>query len=114
MEHDHSGPHAHVHSPSCGHTAVIHDGHVDYLHDGHLHHVESGKVVEHAISVTAKNPDVCTEGASAQGHELGHVHGPNCGHAIVPHGDHMDYLVDGILHHAHGAHCDNHGAVALA
>ena len=28
--------HAHVHGPSCGHTAVKHDGHIDYLHDGHL------------------------------------------------------------------------------
>jgi hypothetical protein len=29
----------------------------------------------------------------------------------VPHGDHVDYLVDGHLHHPHGGHCDHHGAV---
>ena len=38
-----------------------------------------------------------------------HLHGPNCGHEAVPHGDHIDYLVDGHLHHPHGGHCDDHG-----
>jgi hypothetical protein len=32
----------------------------------------------------------------------------------VPHGDHVDYLVDGHLHHAHGDHCDDHGPVQVA
>jgi hypothetical protein len=32
----------------------------------------------------------------------------------VPHGEHMDYLVDGHLHHPHDDHCDDHGAVTLA
>jgi hypothetical protein len=32
----------------------------------------------------------------------------------VPHGDHMDYLIDGRLHHKHGDHCDDHGPLALA
>jgi UDP-2,3-diacylglucosamine pyrophosphatase LpxH len=32
----------------------------------------------------------------------------------VPHGDHVDYLVDGHLHHPHGNHCDNHGPITLA
>jgi hypothetical protein len=27
----------------------------------------------------------------------------------VPHGDHIDYLVNGRLHHPHGNHCDDHG-----
>jgi hypothetical protein len=31
----------------------------------------------------------------------------------VPHGDHVDYLVDGHLHHPHGDHCDNHGKVEV-
>jgi hypothetical protein len=31
----------------------------------------------------------------------------------VPHGDHVDYLVDGRLHHPHDSHCDDHGPVAL-
>jgi hypothetical protein len=32
----------------------------------------------------------------------------------VPHGDHVEYLVDGHLHHPHNGHCDNHGKVQLA
>jgi UDP-2,3-diacylglucosamine pyrophosphatase LpxH len=32
----------------------------------------------------------------------------------VPHGEHVDYLVDGHLHHPHGDHCDDHGELALA
>jgi hypothetical protein len=45
---------------------------------------------------------------SAGRHATTHVHGPGCGHEAVPHGDHIDYLVDGRLHHPHGDHCDNH------
>jgi G3E family GTPase len=41
-------------------------------------------------------------------------HGSSCGHEAVPHGDHIDYLVDGHLHHPHGDHCDDHGRVQLA
>jgi hypothetical protein len=32
----------------------------------------------------------------------------------VPHGDHVDYLVAGHLHHVHGDHCDDHGPVQTA
>ncbi len=38
-----------------------------------------------------------------------HEHGPDCGHEPVAHGDHLDYLVDGHLHHPHDGHCDDHG-----
>lgn len=31
----------------------------------------------------------------------------------VPHGDHIDYIVDGRLHHPHGDHCDDHGPVEV-
>jgi hypothetical protein len=37
------------------------------------------------------------------------VHGPGCGHEAIKHGDHIDYIVDGRLHHQHGDHCDDHG-----
>ncbi|MFO0663544.1 MAG: hypothetical protein U0174_06310 [Polyangiaceae bacterium] len=37
-----------------------------------------------------------------------HVHGPNCGHKQVTHGDHVDFLHDGHLHHVHGDHVDEH------
>ncbi|OSZ64497.1 hypothetical protein CAP39_13135 [Sphingomonas sp. IBVSS1] len=101
--------HVHQHGPGCGHTAVAHDGHVDYLHDGHLHHVHGDHVDEHVIGISASNPDGCTSQ-----HNCGHVHGPGCGHEAVPHGNHVDYLVDGRLHHVHAGHCDDHGALAIA
>ena len=37
-----------------------------------------------------------------------HVHGPGCGHTAVRHGDHVDYLHDGQLHHMHEGHVDEH------
>ncbi len=37
-----------------------------------------------------------------------HEHGPDCGHEAVPHEDHVDFLHDGHLHAAHGAHYDDH------
>ncbi|MGZ4965214.1 MAG: hypothetical protein ACXWBP_00245 [Limisphaerales bacterium] len=97
----------HKHGPGCGHVAVEHHGHTDYLAGGHLQHVEGGKVTEHVLEVDREHPDRCTHGA--KGDPKGHVHGPNCGHQAVPHGDHVDYLVDGHLHHPHDGHCDDHG-----
>jgi hypothetical protein len=106
-------PHDHQHDSACGHTAIWHEDHVCYLHDGHLHCHEGGRVVEHSLSVTETNPDTCGQGTCnvALG---GHHHGPGCGHEAVPHGDHVDYLVDGRLHHPHQGHCDDHGPVRLA
>jgi len=103
--------HDHQHGPSCGHTAVEHDGHVDYLHDGHLHHPAAGGVEEHCLAVSAANPSGCTPKHDCGQHNQGHTHGPGCGHEAVPHGDHIDYLVDGHLHHPHGDHCDDQGKV---
>lgn len=37
-----------------------------------------------------------------------HVHGSDCGHPAVPHGDHVDYVHDGHRHAAHGSHYDEH------
>jgi hypothetical protein len=94
-------------------TAVEHDGHTDYLHDGHLHHVHGDHVDEHVFDATAKNPTGCTPNHACAGHDPKHVHGPSCGHEAVPHGRHVDYLVDGHLHHPHGDHCDDHGPVTV-
>jgi zinc transport system permease protein len=41
-----------------------------------------------------------------QEHE--HVHGPDCGHLAVEHGDHVDYVHGGHRHAAHGEHYDEH------
>lgn len=113
MSHHHDN-HTHQHGPDCGHTAIKHDDHVDYLHDGHLHHVKGDKVEEHTLAVTATNPAGCTPKHACSGHDKAHQHGPDCGHPAVPHGDHVDYLVDGHLHHPHGDHCDDHGPVQKA
>jgi hypothetical protein len=106
--------HVHSHGPGCGHTAIEHDGHVDYLHDGHLCHQEGDKVEEHVLPVSKSNPEGCHHLATKTGHDAKHKHGPGCGHEAVPHGDHIDYLVDGELHHPHGDHCDDHGPVKIA
>ncbi|ELY4478964.1 hypothetical protein SMZ59_005158 [Salmonella enterica] len=37
-----------------------------------------------------------------------HQHGEGCGHTAIRHGDHVDYLHDGHLHHPHGDHVDEH------
>jgi hypothetical protein len=106
--------HSHTHGPKCGHKAVKHDGHIDYLHDGHLHNIHGDHVDEHRIEVGPSNPDRCTPTHRCSAHEAGHVHGPNCGHEAVPHGDHMDYLVEDHLHHPHDGHCDEHGKLMRA
>ncbi|HEY8161735.1 MAG TPA: hypothetical protein VIF34_05635 [Methylocystis sp.] len=105
--------HPHEHGPGCGHIAVRHGDHIDYLHDGQLHHSHGNHRVAHAIDVTDKNPDRCTPENGHKGHESGHIHGPGCGHEAVPHGDHVDYLVEGRLHHQHGDHCDDHGPLDI-
>jgi hypothetical protein len=94
--------HRHVHNANCGHTAIQHDGHIDYLHDGHLHSPHESHYDEHVIAVSSQNPADCARVACACGHQ-------GCGHETVPHGDHVDYLYKGQLHHRHGDHCDNHG-----
>ena len=106
---DNPSDHSHQHGPNCGHKAILHDGHVDYLHDGHLHNVHADHIDEHVIEISAANPVKCALATGCSGH----VHGPNCGHEAVPHGHHVDYLVEGVLHHPHGDHCDMHGSVQL-
>ncbi len=104
------GEHSHVHASNCGHISVQHEGHTDYLHDGHLHHVAANGVKEHVIAVSDANPD--GENPVAHTDHDGHTHGEGDSlHAMIPHGDHMDYLHDGHLHHVHGDHVDEHGAL---
>jgi len=103
--------HNHTHGGDCGHAAIKHGNHVDYLHDGHLHHQDGQKCEEHTLDVNADNPSKCTPNHSCEGHKVGHVHTANCGHPRVPHGDHVDFLVGGHLHHPHENHCDHHGEI---
>jgi len=44
-------------------------------------------------------------------HTSDHVHGPDCGHERVRHGDHEDYVVGDHLHHAAAEGCIDHGPV---
>src|SRR5271166_6002614 len=69
-----------------------------------------GMFTSDIIEVSDQNPDRCNHDASCGAHR----HGPGCGHEAVPHGDHVDYLVGGRLHHPHGNHCDDHGPLPLA
>ena len=105
--------HEHIHGAKCGHVAIEHDGHIDYLHDRHLHNVHAGHVDEHTLGVNKINSSSCTPSHSCKGHPQSHTHAANCGHAEVPHGDHIDYIVDGHLHNPHKGHCDDHGAVKI-
>lgn len=111
-EHRIHDDHAHVHGPRCGHVAIAHGDHVDYLHDGHLHAMHGGHVDECAFAVDAANPATCRPHRCAD-HAADHRHGAGCGHEAFPHGDHLDYLVGGHLHHPCDGHCDDHGAVQL-
>lgn len=108
VDHDTHNVHQHAHGEDCGHQVVMHDGHMDYVHDGHLHHVHDAHVDEHIVKITAANP-VAEKRAEAGKHD-DHVHGPgDTLHAMIPHGDHVDYLHDGHLHHVHNDHIDEHG-----
>jgi hypothetical protein len=105
MNHTTHENHTHIHGANCGHPAVPHGDHTDYLHDGHMHSPHGDHYDEHVIEVTAMNPADCAPTACDCGHD-------GCGHAVAPHGDHLDYVSDGRLHHRHGDHCDDHGALA--
>lgn len=105
--------HDHTHGPECGHTPISHEGHTDYLHDGHLHYPHDGHMDEHVLAISDQNPEFCTPSHTCPGHEADHAHGPTCGHEAVPHGNHVDYLVNGHLHYPHQAHCDHHGSVTV-
>ena len=57
---------------------------------------------------------VVPEGHAVADHDVdhdpahGHVHGADCGHLAVEHGDHVDYVHGGHRHAPHGEHYDEH------
>lgn len=108
----HAAHEGHAHAQGCGHQALEHAGHVDYLHDGHLHHAHDGHVDEHALEVSTANPEA--EELTARVTTDNHPHGHDGEeHMSVQHGTHVDFVHDGRLHHRHGDHTDDHGAVKL-
>lgn len=42
-----------------------------------------------------------------------HVHGSGCGHLAIMHDGHIDYIVNGKLHHQNGEHCEDHGPIFI-
>lgn len=111
-EHETHGSHAHEHGAQCGHAAIAHDDHTDYLHDGHLHHPHGDHVDEHVVDLSMENPRACTPTHACGDHDVAHAHSDSCEHEPVPHGDHVDFLIEGHLHRPHGDHCDDHGVLA--
>lgn len=105
MSRDVPGDPSHSHGPGCGHAEVRHGDHRDYVHDGQLHPANGSHDAGHRLEVDRRHPDACAPLDCTGGH------GPGCGHEAVPHGDHVDFLVDGTLHHPHAGHCDLHGPV---
>ena len=57
---------------------------------------------------TAPTPSTSTESHEVVPEDHAHVHGPDCGHPAIPHGDHVDYVHDGHRHAEHGEHYDEH------
>ncbi|MBC7796067.1 MAG: hypothetical protein H7Z37_04250 [Pyrinomonadaceae bacterium] len=106
MSHSVHENHTHVHSENCGHTRIQHNDHFDYLHAGHLHAEHDSHYDECVIAVSDENPAECKMVECLCSHD-------DCGHEIVPHGDHTDFLINGRLHHRHNDHCDDHGAIAV-
>ena len=53
-------------------------------------------------------PEVRPDAAEPESTGHPHLHGADCGHVAVQHGDHVDYVHDGHRHAAHGDHYDEH------
>ena len=118
QRHDYDETEGHTYGLAPVPVQIRHGDHVDVLQGGHLHSLrEDGSLEEHSIPASATNPVDCTRGhfepGIGLGHEAGHQHGADCGHPLVPHAGHMDYLVNGRLHFPHGDHCDDHGPVEV-
>ncbi len=62
----------------------------------------------HRRALLAPFPDEDLDHGPYQTTDHPHVHGENCGHLAIPHGDHVDYVHDGHRHAPHGAHYDEH------
>jgi hypothetical protein len=55
--------------------------------------------------------DECGDASTSRHAEHGdhsHEHSSACGHEVVAHGDHSDYVHDGHRHAPHGSHYDEH------
>jgi hypothetical protein len=105
MDHPTHESHPHQHDPACGHPRVTWLDKEAFLHDGHLHRAHGGHWDETTVEVSAANPDECHPTPCVDDHQT---------FPAVPHGEHVDHIVNGRLHHMHGGHCDDHGEVHIA
>lgn len=110
------------HSAGCGHPPVqLPDGeHAFLLEDGLLFRPRAelaAPLPEEWPFLPPPCPTPSAVAVAAPGtrhaHADPHVHASGCGHFPVRHADHVDYLVNGRLHHMHGDHCDDHGPLHL-
>ncbi|MBC7542243.1 MAG: hypothetical protein H7338_05890 [Candidatus Sericytochromatia bacterium] len=105
MPHSTHETHTHQHGDACGHPRILWLDKEAFLHDGHLHLAHGGHWDETQIDVTSQNPTECRQTACVKNHT---------DYPAVPHGDHVDHLINGRLHRQHAGHCDDHGAVKIA
>ncbi|PRP80227.1 hypothetical protein PROFUN_12113 [Planoprotostelium fungivorum] len=92
-----------------GNTYILHEGHADILGPDHtLQHVHKDSVDAHVLAETSENPIRC---------QPVNCKGPHAESHRIRHGDHVDYIVDNMLHHVHeedgAAHCDHHGPLVM-
>ena len=103
----------HVHGPGCGHIAIQHKNDVDYSTAAACNTLRAGTL----MSTWSKLARPILTGAiwkpSRFRTQCGASTWSSCGDEAVPHGDHVDYLVDERLHHPHGDHCDDHGPLTV-
>jgi len=97
-----------AHSNDEPNKKVKHDDHEGFLHKGCLHCPHGNHLDEHTFT---HDDASCTTGHICNAHEANHQHSDSCGHEMVPHNGHTDYLVNGHLHHVHQGHCDHHGFI---
>ncbi|KAK9829953.1 hypothetical protein WJX72_008845 [[Myrmecia] bisecta] len=97
--------------PCCGkavdhtNTRVWHDGHIGYLCDGKMYCSvqEEEPLMQHQLSSTSPCKLIPRLDS--------HIHGPDCGHEVVLHDDHYDYLVGEELHHVVDDTCCSRGCI---
>lgn len=93
------GDHGHRHDRWCGHATLAHGDHMDFLHDGQVHH----PCTDHVDEISTQGP-----GAHLSHSAHMHVHTSDCGHEVVSHEDHLDFLHGRHRHAAHTTHYDEH------
>ena len=68
---------------------------------------EAVRLDEHLIQFRRRIPTPARRSTSAAGAANGDDPAQTVGIRRFPRGDHIDYLVDGHLHHPHADHCDD-------